>query len=97
MIRAPLHRLCATELVSLYERGELSPLQYHSHLLDHLQRQEPLINALCLHDPQQVLDQAEQATRRWARRAPCGPLDGVPVTLKALVGTRSDAIAQGCA
>jgi amidase len=93
----PLHWLSATQLVGLYARGELSPLEYYRHLLEHVRDREPLLNALCQHDPQQVLEQAALATQRWAKGLQRGPLEGVPVTLKSLIATQGDAIEQGCA
>lgn len=93
----PLQWLSVAELTALYGRRELSPLEYHQYLIDHVQRREPALNALCQFTPELVLEQAAASTQRWARGAPLGPLDGVPVTLKSLIATRGQLLEQGCA
>ncbi|MGS7253427.1 amidase [Pseudomonas anuradhapurensis] len=93
----PLQWLSAGELTALYARRELSPLEYHQYLIDHVQRREPALNALCQFAPERVLEQAAASTQRWAKGAPLGPLDGVPVTLKSLIATRGQMLDQGCA
>lgn len=93
----PLQWLSVAELTALYDRRELSPLEYHQYLIDHVQRREPALNALSQFTPELVLEQAAASTQRWARGAPLGPLDGVPVTLKSLIATRGQLLDQGCA
>lgn len=90
-----LHDLSAAQLLALFASAELSPLEYYDHLLAHIERWEPSINALYAFDPQRVLDQARASTERWSRGTPRGMLDGIPVTLKELIATEGDCIPQG--
>jgi len=83
------------QLVAAYRRRELSPTLMAEALIDHVQRWEPRINALYAYDPERFLEAARDATRRWDKGAPMGPLDGVPVTLKELIATRGTPIPHG--
>lgn len=77
-----LHDLPGTRLLALFARRELSPGEYYEHLLAHIQRWEPHLNALYRFDPQRVREQAAAANERWRKGQPKGPLDGLPVTIK---------------
>lgn len=92
-----LHDLPAAQLLTMFASKTLSPLEYYQHLVDHIGRWEPHINALWNFDPQGVMEQARGATERWARGLPRGPLDGVPVTLKELIATQGQPIPLGSA
>ena len=63
MSGGPLQWLSAGELTALYARRELSPLEYHQYLIDHVQRREPALNALCQFAPERVLEQAAASTQ----------------------------------
>ena len=92
-----LHDLPAVKLLALFANKALSPLEYHDHLLNHIQRWEPYLHALCAFDPQRVREQALASTQRWSQGRPLGLLDGLPVTIKELIGTKGDCISLGCA
>ncbi|HCJ3594040.1 TPA: amidase, partial [Pseudomonas aeruginosa] len=49
-----LHDLPGTRLLALFARRELSPGEYYEHLLAHIQRWEPHLNALYRFDPQRI-------------------------------------------
>ncbi|NWB98996.1 amidase [Pseudomonas gingeri] len=91
-----LHDLPALKLLALFASRELSPLEYYDHLLAHIERWEPHLNALYAFDPQRVRDQAVAASERWSRGRPRGLLDGLPVTLKELIASEGDCIPLGC-
>jgi Asp-tRNA(Asn)/Glu-tRNA(Gln) amidotransferase A subunit family amidase len=55
------------------------------------------VNALYAFDPDAALLAAEGATERWLLGKPCGPLDGVPVTLKELIATKGTPTPVGTA
>lgn len=82
----------ANELLSLYRRGEASPVETTQAVLQRIQQLNPLINAFCLVDPAAALASAQQSEMRWQahRRSatPVLPLDGVPVSIKDLILTR---------
>lgn len=89
--------LPATRLLAHYRSGSVSPSEYAQALVAHIERWEPHLHALYLYDPQRLLDAAAASTRRYLRGQPCGPLDGIPVTLKELIATEGDPIPQGSA
>jgi aspartyl-tRNA(Asn)/glutamyl-tRNA(Gln) amidotransferase subunit A len=57
-------------------------------VLDRAARLDPHVNGLCSIDEAGALTAASEAEDRWAKRSPCGPLDGVPVSVKDLVAVR---------
>lgn len=80
-----LDELClfsAHELLRLYRRRELSPLDVALAVLERISAENPRINALYYVDAEGALAAARGAQERWGRRKPRGLLDGVPVTLK---------------
>jgi len=76
------------ELLDLYRRKALSPLEVAKAQLDRIARLQPVLNAFQLVDPETTLAMARAAEDRWRRGAPCGPLDGLPVTIKDMVLTK---------
>ncbi|MGW1802184.1 amidase [Streptomyces sp. NPDC001984] len=79
----------ATELVAGYQDGSLSPVQVVDAVLARIERLDPLVNAYCLVDPESARRDAAASAERWRRGEPCGLLDGVPVSIKDLLLTRS--------
>jgi len=91
----PLHELGAQELTAAYRRRDLSPVEVTQSVLTHMERWEPHIHASYLLRPELALEQARASEARWQRGAPCGVLDGVPVTLKDNIATRGDPMPLG--
>ncbi len=85
-----LHTLSAHELIAGYKTSEFSPVEVAEAVLAQIDRWEPYISATYLLRPEAVLEQARASEARWLQRAPCGPLDGVPVTIKDNIATRGD-------
>lgn len=85
----------AAQLLKAYASRQLSPAEYADCLITHVERHEGRINALYDYDPERFLDAARDSTERWARQAPSGPLDGVPITLKELIATRGTPVPHG--
>ncbi|KVL95760.1 amidase [Burkholderia stagnalis] len=92
-----LHDLTAREVAARYADKTLTPVDYIEHLLAHISRWEPHINALCAFDPESVRFQAQASARRWATDAQLSVIDGVAVTLKELIATEGDLVRQGSA
>jgi aspartyl-tRNA(Asn)/glutamyl-tRNA(Gln) amidotransferase subunit A len=84
-------------LVSLYRRGELSPVEVARSVLGHVERWEHALQALYLLRPEQVLEQARASEARWRAGQPLGLIDGVPVTIKDNIATRGDPTPLGTA
>lgn len=89
--------LSACSLAERFKNRSVTPVDYAHALLDHIARWEPHLNALCRFDPARVRDEALASTRRWAAGAPLSEIDGVPVTIKELIATQGDRVAQGSA
>jgi len=80
--------LSATDLVALYRAKRLSPVAAVGAALARIAALDGAVNAFCLVDEAGALAAARAAEARWTKGAPCGPLDGVPTTIKDLVLTR---------
>jgi aspartyl-tRNA(Asn)/glutamyl-tRNA(Gln) amidotransferase subunit A len=91
-----LHDRSAVELLALYARREVSPVEALNDLLAHIERCEPKIAALWAQDAQAALAAARESEHRWQRNTAL-PLDGVPVTIKENIATRGVPVPLGCA
>ncbi|TDD80126.1 amidase, partial [Saccharopolyspora karakumensis] len=80
--------LPATELLSAYAAGTLSPVEACEAALQRINDHDPAINAYCLVDPEHALRAARESENRWHRGQPAGRLDGVPTSVKDLFLTR---------
>ena len=89
--------LSAVDLLKLYRDKTLSPVEYFDWLEKRVAAWEPSLQALYLYRPEVGRVEAKASTERWAKRAPKGPLDGVPVTIKELVATKGDPVPSGSA
>jgi len=74
--------LSAQEMLRAYADKSLSPVDVMEAHLKRAERANPDINALFSLRAENALKQARLSQDRWAREAPQGPLDGVPVLLK---------------
>ncbi|UOB04923.1 amidase [[Acidovorax] ebreus] len=92
-----LHELSASELLAGYRSRQISPVDALLDVLSHVARWEPHLQATYLLRPEAALAQARQSEARWLRGAPCGPLDGVPATLKDNIATQGDPTPLGTA
>ena len=84
-----LATMTATDLLALYRSGQASPTEATHAVLARIERLNPVLNAFCHRraGPGARAD-AAASTERWAKSAPCGPLDGVPVSIKDLIVTK---------
>uniref|UniRef100_UPI00289ABBF5 amidase n=1 Tax=Pulveribacter sp. TaxID=2678893 RepID=UPI00289ABBF5 len=87
----------ARELLQGYGARSFSPVEATRAVLAHIERWEPHLHATWLLRPDAVLEQARASEARWLRGAPCGPLDGVPATLKDNIATAGDPTPLGTA
>jgi aspartyl-tRNA(Asn)/glutamyl-tRNA(Gln) amidotransferase subunit A len=90
-----LHELPAHALIAAYRSRELSPVEVARSALAHVARWEPHLHASYLLRPELTLQQAGASEARWRRGTPCGPLDGVPVTIKDNIATEGDPVPLG--
>jgi aspartyl-tRNA(Asn)/glutamyl-tRNA(Gln) amidotransferase subunit A len=92
-----LHDLTSQELLRGYRSGEFSPVEVTKSVLNHIAQWEPHIHATYLLRHELALAQAKASEARWLKHAPCGPLDGVPVTIKDNITTQGDPTPLGTA
>ena len=92
-----LHDLPAHELLRAYQSRELSPVEVTQSVLNHITQWEPHLHATYLLRPERALAQARASESRWLKAEPCGPLDGVPVTIKDNIATHGDPTPVGTA
>lgn len=82
----------ATELLQLYRSGEASPVDATRAVLDRIAALNPQLNAFCLVAQESALQAARDSEDRWQQfrqgGAPCGELEGVPVSIKDIILTR---------
>src|SRR5712664_1330313 len=79
--------LSATELVELYRKKELSPVEVAGAVAKRINELNPVLNAFNLVAPDSM-DSAKQSEARWLRGEPRGLLDGVPVSIKDILLTK---------
>jgi len=72
----------ATELVAAFRRRELSPVDVTERMLARIAAINPTIRAYYQVDEAGARATAKASEARWAKGAPAGPLDGVPVSIK---------------
>jgi len=77
--------LSACELLRLYRRREVSPVEATRAALDRVDRFNPAVNAYCLVDEERALAAARQSEQRWMAGTPKGWVDGVPTSIKDLL------------
>ncbi|HUF44921.1 MAG TPA: amidase, partial [Aestuariivirgaceae bacterium] len=78
----------AVELAQSYSSGKVSPLEATRAVLDRIAAVDGKLNAFCLVDAESALAAARASERRWRNKAPLGPLDGVPATIKDILLTK---------
>src|SRR5215468_1470175 len=89
--------LTAVELLRRYRAKSLSPEEAFASVEAHIARWEPHIKALYCYDPETARREAKAATERWAKGAPVGALDGVPVTVKENIASKGVPMPLGTA
>ena len=77
-----ISQLGAGDLLRLYRRRELSPVEVVRDALARIERFQPLINAFVLVDADNALAAARASEARWSKGEPQGLVDGLPATVK---------------
>ena len=80
-------QLTAVQLLQHFRDKTLSPVEVTEDALLRIERFNPVVNAYCHVDPQGALNAARASEQRWLNGQPCGPLDGVPSSIKDLTLT----------
>jgi aspartyl-tRNA(Asn)/glutamyl-tRNA(Gln) amidotransferase subunit A len=74
--------LTAAELLRLYRRRELSPVEVTRDQLDRIDKFQPVINAFIIVDRDGALASAKESEERWQKGEPIGLADGLGATVK---------------
>jgi aspartyl-tRNA(Asn)/glutamyl-tRNA(Gln) amidotransferase subunit A len=80
--------LTAVELLGLYRRKKVSPVEATKAVLERIKRLNPVLNAFCVVDEKQAIQSATRSEKRWLKGEPKGLLDGVPASIKDLLVTK---------
>lgn len=87
--------LTATELLRGYADRSLSPVDVLDAVTARVAEAEPTLHALWLNYASQARASALASEARWRAGRPCGPLDGVPITLKENIATEGVPVPLG--
>jgi aspartyl-tRNA(Asn)/glutamyl-tRNA(Gln) amidotransferase subunit A len=74
--------LTAADLLRLYRRGDLSPVEVTRDQLDRIDEFQPALNAFIIIDRDGALAAAKDSERRWQKGEPLGLVDGLGATVK---------------
>src|SRR5882757_2827497 len=77
-----IQSLTAAELLRLYRRRELSPVEVTHDQLDRIEKFQPIINAFVIIDRAGALEAAKASEARWQNGEPIGLADGLGATVK---------------
>lgn len=78
----------ATELLALYAKGSVSPVEVTQAVLARMRALQDTLNAFIVIDEEETLAQARASEARWRKREPKGRLDGVPTSIKDIILTK---------
>ena len=92
-----LHDLAATELVALYRKRELSPVEATRAVLNRIAAWESRLCATYALDAESALAAARESEMRWRKGEPLGAIDGVPSMIKENIATRGTPVPVGTA
>jgi aspartyl-tRNA(Asn)/glutamyl-tRNA(Gln) amidotransferase subunit A len=87
-MKTDLCALSATELLALYRKKQVSPVEAAKAVLNRIGKRNPVLNAFCFLDEKSVLKSARESEQRWLKGSPQGLLDGVPASIKDLIVTK---------
>lgn len=87
--------LSASELIALYRRGELSPVEVTEAVLERIAQLDPQINAFVTVTPERAMEDARRAEAAYRAGGETPPLAGVPLSIKDLVPTKGIRTTRG--
>lgn len=85
----------AVEMLAGFRAKRFSPTEVMESVQARISRREPVVKALWAADGDRAMMHAATSTARWASGDPCGPLDGVPYTLKENIATAGTPVPVG--
>ncbi len=88
-------KLSANELFYSYVKGDLTPTQVITDLVERIYTVNSKINAFICYDADLAMKNAIESESRYKNKAFLSPLDGVPVSIKDLILTKDMATLRG--
>ena len=79
--------MTATQMLSGYRDGSLSPVETTQAALTAIEKHNPALNAYLLVDAEGALAAARESEERWRLGIPKGRVDGVPTSIKDIILT----------
>ncbi len=92
-----IHDMTAAELLAAYKSKKLSPVEAVDAVIARVESWEPKLKALYAPDFGNARKAARESEKRWQAGTPQGALDGVPVTIKENIATKSVPVPLGTA
>jgi len=89
--------LSAGEMLAGYGTKSFSPSEVMASVQARIAQREPIVQALWAAEPERAIAVARESTERWSSGTPCGPLDGIPYTLKENIATAGTPVPLGTA
>jgi len=89
--------LDAQAIMAGYRKKAFSPVQVIDAVIARIGRWEPRLKALYAFDPDGARKAAQASSERWAKGAPIGSLDGVPITIKENIASKGVPVPLGTA
>jgi aspartyl-tRNA(Asn)/glutamyl-tRNA(Gln) amidotransferase subunit A len=86
--RDELASFTAGDLVRLYRRRDVSPVEVAGAVLARIERLNERYNAFCLVDGESALREAKASEARWLAGTPRSDVDGIPATIKDIILTK---------
>jgi aspartyl-tRNA(Asn)/glutamyl-tRNA(Gln) amidotransferase subunit A len=74
--------LTAADLLHLYRKRELSPVEVTRDQVDRIEKFQPALNAFIIIDRDGALRAAQESEARWQKGEPIGSVDGIGATVK---------------
>ena len=90
-----ISQLSGSDLLRLYRRRDVSPVEVVRDALDRIDRFETAINAFVAVDKEGALAAARASEARWSKGEPQGLADGLPVTIKDIVDVKGQPTRRG--
>ncbi|RWA83652.1 MAG: amidase [Mesorhizobium sp.] len=95
LVTSELNRLDALSLAVAYRKRQLSPVEITRATLKRAAEIQDKLNPFSFLDPENALEAARAAERRWRKGEPLSPIDGIPTTLKDIVHVERWAVRYG--
>jgi aspartyl-tRNA(Asn)/glutamyl-tRNA(Gln) amidotransferase subunit A len=95
MMESQLYQLSATELSQLLQSQEISSEELTQSFIENTKKLEEKLHSFISYDPEYSLSQARASDQRRREGKTCGPLDGIPVSIKDIISEKDQPLTCG--